>query len=162
MLYEWVMTLLRSVARPLLASMFLYGGTNALKNASVMAPKAQPLADQLQKVAPDLPVPISAANLIRLNGAINVIAGSALATGRFPRLACLVLAGSLVPSTASGHQFWKETDPGARKNQQMHFAKNLSMAGGLLMATLDPDPHKKFIGRRAKDKAAKTIEHIRN
>lgn len=161
MLYEWGMTLLRSVARPLLASMFLYGGANALKNASVMAPKAQPLADQLQKLAPDSPIPITGANLVRANGAVHVIAGTALATGHFPRLASLVLAGSLVPVTASGHQFWKESDPAARKNQKVHFTKNLSLIGGLLMATLDPEPHKKFIGRRAKDKAAETIEHIR-
>jgi putative oxidoreductase len=142
--------------------MFLYGGANALKNASIMAPKAQPLADQLQKVAPELPVPLTAANLIRVNGAVNIAAGTALATGHFPRLACLVLAGSLVPATAEGHQFWKESDPGARKNQQVHFAKNLSLIGGLLMATLDPDPHKKLIGRRAKDRATATIEHIRH
>lgn len=162
MLYEWGMTLLRSVARPLLASMFLYGGTNALKNASVMAPKAQPLADKLQQAAPDLPVRLTAVNLIRLNGVVHVAAGTALATGHFPRLASLVLAGSLVPTTATGHQFWKESDPAARKNQQVHFTKNLSIIGGLLMATLDPEPHKKFIGRRAKDRAVETIDHIRN
>lgn len=141
--------------------MFLYGGANSLKNASVMAPKAQRLADQLQQAAPDFPVPLTAANLVRINGAVHVAAGAALATGRFPRLASLVLAGSLVPTTASGHQFWKESDPAVRKNQQIHFTKNLSIIGGLLMATLDPDPHKKFIGRRAKDKASETIENIR-
>lgn len=155
------MTLLRSVARPLLASMFLYGGANSLKNASAMAPKVQPLADQLQKIAPDLPFPVTGANLVRLNGAVHVVVGAALATGHFPRLASLILAGSLVPTTATGHQFWKETDPGARKNQQIHFTKNLSIIGGLLMATLDPEPHKKFIARRAKDKATETIDHIR-
>ena len=142
--------------------MFLYGGANALKNASVMGPKAQPMADRLQKVAPDLPVPLTGANLVRLNGAVHVIAGGALATGHFPRLSSLVLAGTLVPTTATGHQFWKESDPAARANQKIHFTKNLSILGGLLMATLDPDPHKKFIGRRARDKAAETIEHIRS
>lgn len=142
--------------------MFLYGGTNALKNATVMGPKAQPLADQLQKFAVDSPIPVTGANLIRANGAVHVIAGTALATGHFPRLASLILAGSLVPTTAVSHQFWKESDPISRKNQKVHFTKNLSMIGGLLMATLDPEPHKKFIGRRAKDKASETIEHIRN
>lgn len=141
--------------------MFLYGGANSLKNASAMAPKVQPLADQLQKIAPDLPFPVTGANLVRLNGAVHVVVGAALATGHFPRMASLILAGSLVPTTATGHQFWKETDPGARKNQQIHFTKNLSIIGGLLMATLDPEPHKKFIARRAKDKATETIDHIR-
>ncbi|EFQ82965.1 DoxX family protein [Aeromicrobium marinum DSM 15272] len=146
------MTLLRTVARPLLASMFVYGGVNALRNASAMAPKAQPFSDQLQPLAPK--APLGPANLVRINGAVHVVAGTALATGRVPRLSALALAASLVPTTAAGHQFWNETDPASRTNQRIHFLKNLSMAGGLLMATLDPDPHKKILVRRAKDKVA--------
>jgi uncharacterized membrane protein YphA (DoxX/SURF4 family) len=153
------MTVLRTIARPMLASMFVYGGANALRNASAMAPKAEPVADLLHKVAPD--VNVSNANLVRINGAIHVAAGTALATGHVPRLSALVLAGTLVPTTAVGHPFWNQGDPTARKNQTIHFLKNVSMIGGLLMATLDPDPHKKFIGRRAKDKVHEGIEHLR-
>lgn len=146
----------------MLASMFVYGGVNALKNAAVMGPKAQPLADQLDKFAPGLPVPVNGANLVRLNGAVHVVAGAALATGHFPRLSSLVLAGTLVPTSTAGHQFWNESDPGARANQRVHFLKNVSMIGGLLMASLDPEPHKKFIATRAKNRAAETIDHIRH
>lgn len=152
------MTLLRSVARPMLASMFVYGGINALRNASAMAPKAQPVSDALQPLAPS--APLGPANLVRANGLLHVVAGTALATGHFPRLASLVLAGSLAPTTAVGHQFWNESDPASKANQRVHFLKNVSMAGGLLMATLDPDPHKKFIGRRAKDKVSEATHAI--
>lgn len=156
------MTLLRLAARPMLASMFLYGGYNAVKNAKVMAPKAQSVANQIQKVSPSSPVPLTAANLVRLNGVVHMTAGAALATGRFPRIASFILAGSLLPTTVQGHQFWRESDPGTRANQRVHFFKNVSMLGGLLMATLDPDPHKKALPRRAKDRAVETIDHIRN
>ncbi len=146
--------------------MFFYGGVNSIRNAKTMAPKAQPVADLLHQAAPD--VQISPANLVRVNGALHVATASALATGHVPRLSAFILAGSLVPTTASGHQFWNEADPVARKNQLIHFLKNLSMIGGLLMATLDPDPHKKFIGRRAKDKVVEAkdkvhegIDHLR-
>ena len=132
------MTLLRSVARPLLASMFLYGGVNAIRNAKTMAPKAEPVADLIHRVQPELQV--SPTNLVRTNGAVHVAAATAVATGHVPRLSSFILAGSLVPTTAQGHQFWNETDPAARKNQLIHFLKNLSMIGGLLMATLDPGP----------------------
>lgn len=155
------MTLLRTVARPMLASMFVYGGVNALRNASAMAPKAQPVADLITKAAPDAPK-ISPANLVRANGAIHVVAGTALATGHLPRLSALVLAGTLVPTTAVGHRFWDQNDPAAAQNQRIHFTKNLSMIGGLLMATLDPDPHKKILPRRAKDKVVEGIEHLKN
>ncbi|MGJ9413811.1 DoxX family protein [Aeromicrobium sp. CF4.19] len=146
------MTLLRTVARPLLASMFVYGGVSSLRHAKAMGPKAEPVANALGSVAPQAKT--SPTNLVRINGAIHVVAGTALATGHLPRLSSFVLAGTLVPTTAVGHQFWNESDPQSRQNQAIHFTKNLSLIGGLLMATLDPDPHKKFIGRRAKDKVA--------
>ncbi len=161
------MTVLRSVARPLLASMFVYGGVSAIKNAKTTAPKAKPVADLIQKVNPSIQV--SPATLVRASGALNIAAATALATGHVPRTSSFILAGTLVPATASGHQFWNEHDPVARKNQLVHFLKNLSMIGGLLMATLDPDPHKKFIGRRAKDRVIEAkdrvhdgIDHLRD
>ena len=48
------MTVLRTLARPLLASMFVYGGVNALRHASAMGPKAEPVADALGRTAPQL------------------------------------------------------------------------------------------------------------
>jgi uncharacterized membrane protein YphA (DoxX/SURF4 family) len=60
-----------------------------------------------------------------------------LATGRMPRLASWALASTMVPTTVGGHRFWEESDPQARQNQQIHFFKNVSMMGGLLLASLD-------------------------
>ena len=160
------MTLLRAVARPMLASIFISGGAMALKEPGPRAARAQPTADLLKRVAPGLP--INGSNLTRFNGGVQLVAGLALATGHAPRTAALVLAATLPPTTAAGHQYWNESDPAARTNQRIHFLKNLSMTGGLLMATLDPDPHKKSIGRRAKDKvtaaassAADQLDHVR-
>ncbi|WP_262852350.1 DoxX family protein [Mumia quercus] len=150
------MTLLRTVARPMLASMFVYGGAMSLRNAPAMAGAAQPLSEKvagvLRSVAPGVQLPTDPATLVRVNGALHVGFGTALALGRFPRLSALVLAGTLVPTTAAAHAFWAEDDAGAAAQQKIHFFKNVSMMGGLLMATLDPDPHKKILPRRAKDK----------
>src|SRR5688500_12380619 len=103
------MTLLRSVARPRLASMFFYGGVHAILNAKTMAPKADPAADLLHRVPPD--VQVSPANLVRTNGALHVAAATAVATGHVPRISSFILAASLVPTTAMTHQFWNESDP---------------------------------------------------
>ncbi|UPK73951.1 DoxX family protein [Nocardioidaceae bacterium SCSIO 66511] len=154
------MTLLRTVARPMLASMFVIGGVNSLRNAKAMAPVAQPISDQLDKLAPDSPVPTDPATLVRVNGALHVAGGAMLASGRFPRLASFMLAGTLVPTTLAAHRFWDEQDPATKQNQQVHFFKNVSMMGGLLMATLDPDPHKKLLVRRAKDRAVEAADHV--
>jgi uncharacterized membrane protein YphA (DoxX/SURF4 family) len=139
------MTVLRTLARPLLASMFVYGGVNALRHASAMGPKAEPVADALGRTAPQLQT--SPTNLVRVNGAVHVVAGAALATGH-------------VPTTAVGHPFWNESDPASRQNQTIHFLKNVSLIGGLLMSTLDPDPHKKFIGTRAKNKVVDAADAV--
>lgn len=143
------MTLLRTIARPMLASMFVYGGSMAFRNAQAMAPKVQPVADTVQKV---LPVQLTATQLAQANAATHVVAGLGLATGRFPRLSALTLAATMPATTVTGHQFWKESDPDARRNQLIHFLKNVSITGGLLMSTLDPKPHKRWIGARARKK----------
>lgn len=150
----------------MLASMFVVGGLNSIKNAPAMAPQAKPVTDKIvgavRRAAPQLPFPDDATTLVRVSGVVHVTGAALLATGRFPRVVSLLLAGTLVPTTLAGHSFWNESDPGVRQNQKVHFFKNVSMAGGLLMASLDPDPHKKILPRRAKDRAAEAVEHIRS
>lgn len=144
----------------MLASLFVVGGAAAIKSPALRAKKAQPAADLINKVAPDTAV--EATTLVRLNAAVHVGAGLTLATGRAPRLSAAVIAATMPPTTLTGHRFWEETDPAARTNQAMHFLKNVAITGGLLMATLDPDPHKKFIGRRAKDKVVQASETVQS
>jgi uncharacterized membrane protein YphA (DoxX/SURF4 family) len=50
-----------------------------------------------------------------------------------------VLAASLVPTTLAGHAFWTVDDPEQRKQQLAHFAKNLAILGGLILAALPPE-----------------------
>jgi len=135
------MTLTRLIARPMLASMFIVGGVNALRNTEMMAERAKPVTDMFvpwaKKVAPSAPIPTDEKTWVRINAGVHIGAGLALATGRAPRLSALVLATSLVPTTAAGHRFWEHGDQGMRANQQTHFFKNLSMLGGLLIAAAD-------------------------
>ena len=137
------MTATRMIARPLLASMFVVGSVNALRNAPALATKAKPVVDRIRpmvaKAAPQVPVPESTVTLVRVNAAAQLVAAVALARGRAPRLSSAVLAASLAPTTVAGHQFWKESDPQARTNQQIHFFKNLSMLGGLMLAAVDTE-----------------------
>jgi putative oxidoreductase len=137
------MTAIRLVARPMLASMFVLGGVDAVMHASAKVHKAEKVTEQVpslaERLAPGLPVPTDPATLVRLNGGAQVLAGLALATGRAPRLSALVLAGSLVPTTYAGHPFWEEQDKAARSAQRIQFFKNVSMMGGLLLAGVDTE-----------------------
>jgi putative oxidoreductase len=133
------MTVTRLLARPMLASMFVVGGINSLKNTEWAAQAAKPVTDRMvpmvQQVVPN--APSDPKTWVRINGITHIVAGLALATGRAPRLAALTLAATTVPTTVAGHPFWQERDPGTRADQKVHFFKNLSMVGGLLIAGVD-------------------------
>jgi putative oxidoreductase len=134
------MTLMRLVARPMLASMFVVGGYSAIRNPSALAPRVQPVTDRLvplaKRVLPSAPIPEDTVTLVRLTGVVQVVAGLALATGKAPRLASLTLAASTLP-TLTAHRFWEESDPGTKADERAHFLKNVSMTGGLLLAGVD-------------------------
>ena len=143
------MAISRVFARPMLASMFLVGGFNAVKNPERVAPRAQPITDRLvpllQKAVPMLPSdPVT---LARINGGVQLVAGATLATGKAPRLSAAALALSLIPTTAAGHRFWEEQDPTQRANQRIHFFKNVSMLGGLIIASGDTEGQRLAAGQ---------------
>lgn len=161
------MTLVRLVARPMLASMFVMGGVNALRNPQLHVQMAGPVTEKLSEAAdqatPDQSFSPNEKQLVQVNGAAQVLGGLALATGRFPRLAALVLAGSLVPTTAAGHRFWEENDKTQRANQQIHFFKNVSMVGGLLIAAVDTEgkPGVAWRASHAMGSAKRQAKHLR-
>ncbi|MCD4534357.1 DoxX family protein [Nocardioides sp. cx-169] len=159
------MTVSRLIARPMLASMFVVGSVNALRNAPALAAKAQPITDkvvpQLRK-ATGLPIPEDPTTLVRINAGTQLVAGAALATGRAPRLSALVLAASLVPTTFAGHAFWEHDDAAVKKQHQLNFFKNVSMLGGLLIAAGDTDgkPGVAWRARRAAGDAKREAKHL--
>lgn len=140
------MTVVRALARPLLSTIFIVQGAKALRSPEPFVTRAQPVADRMvpliKKVAPAQVgdrIPDSTANLVRLNGAAQVLGGVALASGKGRRLGAVVLAASLVPTTLAGHSFWQETDKTAKAAQKVQFMKNLGMMGGLLLAAVDTE-----------------------
>lgn len=135
------MTVSRLIARPMLASVFLVGAVNALKSVSAPATKAEPVTAKLVPLIrrAGVPVPEDPETLVRINAGVQIGAGLALATGRAPRLSAAVLAASLAPTTAAGHRFWEVDDPTQRTQQKLHFFKNLSILGGLIIAAGDTE-----------------------
>ena len=140
------MTVVRALARPLLSTLFVVQGAKAIRDPEPHVAKAKPVADRLvplmKRVAPAQVgdrIPESTANLVRLNGAAQVIGGLALASGKGRRLGAVLLAGSLVPTTLAGHSFWQESDKAVRSAQKVQFMKNLGIMGGLLLAAVDTE-----------------------
>jgi putative oxidoreductase len=146
----------------MLASMFVMGGYSALRNPAQHVRMAGPVTEKLSDATDQAQVPTAdEKQLVLINGAAQVIGGLALATGRLPRLSALVLAGSLVPTTAAGHRFWEEKDKTQRANQQIHFFKNLSMLGGVLLAAVDTEgkPGVAWRAKHAASAAGREVKH---
>src|SRR5437879_11372038 len=72
---------IRTLARPLLAGVFIAGGLDVLRNPEPRANVAKPVVDAVASVVPFAPTdPVSA---VKLNAAVHVGAGTLLAAGVF-------------------------------------------------------------------------------
>lgn len=155
------MTVVRRLARPLLASAFVVEAVETLRNPKPRVEKVEPVAPALTDKLSFLPK--DPTSLVRLNAAVQIGAGLMLATGRLPRLSSTVLAASLVPTTVVAHRFWEEQEPSARDGQRAQFAKNMSMLGGLLFAAVDTEgrPGLAWRARHATQHAAASTARTR-
>jgi putative oxidoreductase len=129
------MAVLRKFARPMLASMFVSGGYATLRHPEAIASAAEPVVMPLAARIKQLPK--DPEQLVRINSSVQLAAGALFALGRFPRASALALAVTLVPSTLAGHPYWTIESPEERSRQRVHFYKNVSMMGGLLLAAAD-------------------------
>jgi uncharacterized membrane protein YphA (DoxX/SURF4 family) len=133
------MAFVRGIARALLGGVFIASGTQAILRPAQYADRARLVTD---RVAPllgkiDERLPTSAEALVRANGTAQVGGGLLLATATAPRPAAALLAGTLVPATIVNHPFWDVDAPALRQVELVHFAKNLAILGGLLLAAVD-------------------------
>jgi uncharacterized membrane protein YphA (DoxX/SURF4 family) len=150
------MSVIRKLARPLLAASFVSGGIETLKNPGPRVEMAESVAPP---IAERLPVPEETGQLVKLNAGVQVVAGVLLAMGRLRRLAACALAVSLVPTTLAGHRFWEQDDPAQRAQQQIHFLKNVGLLGGLVLAAVDTEgaPSLGWRAKRAARRARRKV-----
>jgi putative oxidoreductase len=147
----------------MLAFIFIRQGFETFRQPENYTQRAEQV---VRPVAERVPAaPDRTEDAVRINGAVQMAAGSLLAIGRFPRLAAFTLAASLIPTTLAGHRFWEEDDDATRSQQHIHLLKNLSMLGGLLITAADTagDPslawrarHAALTARREASLVAKT------
>ncbi|MGN6088566.1 MAG: DoxX family protein [Actinomycetales bacterium] len=146
------MPLVRRLARPLLAASYVYNGLDAVRHPQDKVANAKPVLDVLGPKLGLSSLNADPAQLIRLNGATHVAAGSLLALGKLPRLSALVLAVSSIPTIWADNAFWRAS-PSEKPQVTHEFFKSLSAMGGLWLAAVDTSG-KPSVGYRAK-RAAK-------
>ncbi len=149
------MSLVRRIARPLLAASFIGSGIDAVLHPMNRAERARPLMD---RVSPALGLPRDPELLVRGNGALMAGAGVLLATGRAPRLSAAALAATAVPATLLDQPFWQQKDPERRRDERAILLRNLGLLGGVLLAAVDTEgqPGLAWRGRTAVARAEKS------
>ena len=108
-----------------------------------------------------------------MDGALQIVGGLALATGKGRRMGAWLLASSLLPNTIAKHPFWSKSDPEEKAADRSAFLKNISLLGGVLIASGDTEGKPSLAWRaqkgghqiakktsKASNELAKKAEHL--
>ncbi len=128
------MSFVRFLARPMLASSFVLAGMDKLKNADDTAEQLSPL---LRRAAESLPFQTDEKVLARVIGGAQVGAGVFFALGKSARLAATILA---VVSALNSYVEWRSADISSKQGRdarRKQLLKNVSLTGGVLLASVD-------------------------
>jgi uncharacterized membrane protein YphA (DoxX/SURF4 family) len=108
------------IGRILFALLFLFSGVAHLRATDTMAGYAQ------SKGVPNARIGVLASGVLILVGAVMLILGV------WADLGALFIALFLIPTALLMHAFWKETDAGAKMQEQIQFNKDIALAGAAL------------------------------
>src|ERR671933_1113143 len=129
------MTIVRRLARPMLAASFVQEGLDAVLHPAKRTERARPLVDA---VAGPLGLPKDPELLIRANGAVMAGAGALFALGRVPRLTGLLLAATVAPGIyLHVASIRSDKDPERRRSERDDLMRDLGRLGGALLAAVD-------------------------
>ena len=94
-------------------------------------------------------VPVSLVpSLIMGARALQLIAGTCLVLGIYPRVSAIALLLFLIPATLMAHAFWKVEGTPLYMVQLINFFKNICMAGGLVFIAAAKDKPLLFSARQ--------------
>ena len=124
--------MIRALARPLLASWFVYGGVRDALEPDARASVAEPVVTPwLQEAGA---VDVKTADLVRVHGVATALTAAVLAFSRTPRSAGVALTGLAAASAAVYTPFWRLPEGPERDDMRGEFLKNLSLVGGAMLA----------------------------
>jgi uncharacterized membrane protein YphA (DoxX/SURF4 family) len=130
-------------------------------NPKPAADAAAPTVDGLRA----LPDPVGSAipsdpqKFAQINAAVQIGGGVLLASGKLPRIASAALALTVLPANLGAHMFWSESDPQLKADKRRDFLTDLSLLGGLMIASADTagKPSLGWRGRRAAERLSERV-----
>ncbi|WP_104165806.1 DoxX family protein [Arthrobacter sp. SX1312] len=132
------MTLVRVVARPLIASSFVVSGVDRLRTAGATAPQLKPVLTGVAKIVPSAGAITGNEKLVgQVLGATQVGAAILLGIGRFSRVAALLLTVTTTVNALVDYRSADASSPEGKKARRSQLLKNLSLIGAVLLAAVD-------------------------
>jgi uncharacterized membrane protein YphA (DoxX/SURF4 family) len=153
--------LIRRIARPLLSAVFIGQGIDSLLNPKPAAEAAAPAVDGLRALPDPVgsSIPSDPQTFAQINAAVQIGGGLLLAIGKAPRAASAALAFTVLPANLGAHMFWSESDPQLKAQKRKDFLTDLSLVGGLIIASADTagKPSLGWRGRRAAERLSERV-----
>ncbi len=145
----------------MLSAAFIGQGVESLLNPKPAAQAAAPAVAGLRTLPEPMGsrVPADPETVAQINAAVQIGGGLLLATGRLPRLASAALALTVVPGSLGAHMFWNEPDPDRKAQKRREFLTDVSLLGGLIIASADTAgrPSLAWRGRRAAEQLSGAV-----
>jgi uncharacterized membrane protein YphA (DoxX/SURF4 family) len=153
--------LIRRIARPLLSAVFIGQGIDSLLHPKPAAEAAAPAVDGLRSLPDPVgsSIPSDPKTFAQINAAVQIGGGLLLAAGKAPRIASAALAFTVLPANLGAHMFWSESDPQLKAQKRKDFLTDLSLVGGLIIASADTagKPSLGWRGRRAAERISDRV-----
>lgn len=132
------MSIVRRLARPLLATGYIAGGVEAFRDSSAAAEKLDPVLKQVEQMLPQVrPVTANRAQVAQGIAAAQVLAASALALSKLPRLSASVLLGTTAINGFVQYQSADTSTKEGTSQRRSNVFKNLSLIGAVMIASVD-------------------------
>lgn len=132
------MSIVRLLARPLLATGFIAAGADRLRDAENTAEQLRPTLKRVGGMVPSAAAVTGNPQLVaKVLGATQVGAGALLALGKLPRLSGLLLTGTAVLNAVVEYKNAEIDTPDERKARRAGLLKNLSLIGAVLLVAVD-------------------------
>ncbi|WP_103064284.1 DoxX family membrane protein [Actinomyces qiguomingii] len=131
------MNFLRSITRPALAAPFVVDGIDALARPRRHVEKFEKVQPALERAGLPPVLHSDAELLTRISGAVSVLAGLGLATGRAPRTCAAVLATLNIPLTLVNNPVWAVKGQEARKQALSGLMRSAAVGAGLALSAVD-------------------------
>ncbi|MEJ4099932.1 DoxX family protein [Corynebacterium mastitidis] len=132
--------MIRKLARPALASVYVADGADTLMNTAKHVDSTESVLNRTRSLLPRKyarKVPQDPELVARTVGGLKVGAGSLLALGKMPRLSATTLAVLAVPTIVGRHAFWETQDEAEKSARRNGFLTDVALLGGLTITSLD-------------------------